>query len=438
MTNTQMLTNDQIEARLRSALHRRAEIEVPDTATPPPVHWPVDELAVRRRQGWLAPLAVAATILLVAGGTFATQLFGSKNTPDPAAPSVGQTPSPTPTGTSSSAPVTTASAATRTIGSFASLPHGEPPQMMWFSYDREASSVLHRVDGRQIPVSGDVLSAVPFGDGAIVSRPSAGTSQASRSTVGLEIVTLGGSGNEEIRFQGSGPALSPDGAVIAVWNSSVATPSVELFSARGGSEPELIPFGPATGAVFVKGFVDNRTVVVRVVEAGKPDSVALVNRTSVRAIPTFTDVSAVNPTRRLIAGTYPTSDNVTCAAIVSADDPTTRLWQSCESYTKAFSTDGKYAVLAMGMTDGAPFRDRLYIAEVDSGKVVATIVGSTTQVAADGADSFIIAAVDGRGRGGFLRCTVAGSCEVALDLPALGSGTGQGGEQVPAHLGTGG
>ena len=51
MTNTQMLTNDQIEARLRSALHRRAEIEVPDTATPPPVHWPVDELAVRRRQG---------------------------------------------------------------------------------------------------------------------------------------------------------------------------------------------------------------------------------------------------------------------------------------------------------------------------------------------------------------------------------------------------
>jgi lipoprotein-anchoring transpeptidase ErfK/SrfK len=79
------VTDDELERLLGGAFDAQARSAVPDGTTPPPMRESADELGQHRhrqpasRSRWLAPLAAAAVILVIAGTVFAIARFTSTN-----------------------------------------------------------------------------------------------------------------------------------------------------------------------------------------------------------------------------------------------------------------------------------------------------------------------------------------------------------------------
>ncbi len=102
--------DDDMERLLREAFDARARQAVPDDRRPPPIVW-AD--APRARRPWIAPLAVAASIAVVAGGVGLTVLHQRPVAAPPAAQVTSGSPTPGPTSatTASSTPSTTGTTA---------------------------------------------------------------------------------------------------------------------------------------------------------------------------------------------------------------------------------------------------------------------------------------------------------------------------------------
>ncbi len=120
--------HEQVEQRLRSALEARARASVPDRRLPPPIDWP-DERSVRRT--WLTPLAIAASVLVIAGGVAVATMHRTTQAP-PATQTTSGTVSPTPSTstspTASTAPTApTATPSPATSGPSATTPQGGTP-----------------------------------------------------------------------------------------------------------------------------------------------------------------------------------------------------------------------------------------------------------------------------------------------------------------------
>ncbi|MEO7061465.1 MAG: hypothetical protein ABI083_17230 [Lapillicoccus sp.] len=99
---------EQVERRLRGALDAQARGSVPDRRLPPPMDWPKERSG---RPAWLTPLAVAASVLLIAGGATVVATHRASEAP-PATQTGPATTAPTTPATSSPTGPSTASATT--------------------------------------------------------------------------------------------------------------------------------------------------------------------------------------------------------------------------------------------------------------------------------------------------------------------------------------
>jgi hypothetical protein len=364
---------------------------------------------IRRRRhagaAALTALVVAAVATPVALGTWGRDR--ATTTPGTSA---------RPTASVSAAPSTAVATAKVTISAFSGLPKGSPVAVTWIEVTGTASSVIHLPGSREIAVDFVAIHAAPFGAGAIAAH-------FPYDTDGPYVVVVGTDGSELKRFLGQGPVASADGTRVAVWRyASNGDSPVEVFDATSGSLTPVFSTHPpelAQGGSRPVGFLDDETVVVAPLGEAPAAPNALVRESGVTLLPVFNTIWAVSEATRTITGLLADSpDGKFCSGVVAADAVAAPVWSTCTMSLRAFSPDGRYVAVGVAEGDGA---GDAWIAVLDTTTwtEITRIEGLTmVQTVFEDDTHLLVTATDDAGRGGIVRCSVLGVCDVAIDVVA--------------------
>ncbi len=363
----------------------------------------------RRRQlavtaaGVVAVAAVATPIAMGAFGrnNAATQPGASVSAPVTASASA------------TSASTTPAPAATTAI-SIAALPTGAAPSLTWIedkgrTAGDSGTSTIHFADGTTVQTPFWARRAAAFGTGIIAEDTPNGAQE------GPQVVILDAKGKELDRFYGRGPVASADGSRVAVWRFVKAGDSkVQIFDATSGSLTPLVDTTWTTEGGYGAdpiGFVDaDRVIVSPVTEGGTPIPMLVDMTGTLTPVPQLAWVAAVAPSvHQVVAGTA----NPASAVVYSFDGTPTMLWSTTGQTPEALSADGTLVVTSDPLVDTTGVRT-LTVTKVATQQVVATFtVTSFAGVVFEDATHLVFEANDGTA-GGLLRCSVDGTCELAV------------------------
>ncbi|HRB98934.1 MAG: hypothetical protein WAW82_15200 [Candidatus Lutibacillus vidarii] len=362
-------------------------------------------------------VAVAAVATPIAMGAFGRNNAATQPGTSVSAPASGSVSASAPGSVSASvtgsAPATSAASSPTTL-SIAALPTGAAPKVTWIEDQgrmagNSGTSTIHFADGTTVQTPFWARRAAVFGTGVIAEDTPNGAQE------GPQVVILDAKGKELDRFYGRGPVASADGSRVAVWRFVKAGDSkVQIFDAKTGSLTPLVDTTwNAEGGYGADpiGFVDaDRVIVSPVTEGGTPVPMLVDMTGTLTPVPQLAWVAAVAPSvHQVVASTY----NPASAVVYSFDGTPTMLWSTTGQTPEALSADGTLVVTSDPLVDTTGVRT-LTVTKVATQQVVATFtVTSFAGVVFEDASHLVFEANDGTA-GGLLRCSVDGTCELAV------------------------
>jgi hypothetical protein len=373
----------------------------------------------RRATTVAAGIASIAVALPVGLNLLASPADHTRVDPATATPTPAQTPGRTPTSTPSSTTTTPTVGASPapTAGpvvalyaptslwsdkDFDGLPPGEDPKVPWY-----ADGKIH-YGATTTPVDlPDWTSFEPVDGGYLVTGTENG--QWRLQLVGLD-------GTQKLTARGSA-VVSNDGRQIA-W----ATPdgTVNVADARTGKILHSIHVGKGGLGGFlgeqVLLTIGSNTPESSEVQAWDPRTGKLTAwRDFADVQSTYgADLAAVVP--RFAQG--PVIDREDCSAVIDTDNGNRELWRVCpkqygSASIRGFSPDGRYAVVWI-MNEGQTLPNYT-IADAQTGRPVLTIMGYSGTMEWEDEELFLLASYSLQGERRIVRCTVAGTCELATE-----------------------
>ncbi|GAA5027841.1 hypothetical protein [Actinopolymorpha pittospori] len=283
---------------------------------------------------------------------------------------------------------------------FAGLPRGEDPKVPWY-----ADGEIH--DGATTtPV--DLPDWTPFelvDEGYLANRTE--NEQWRLQLVGLD-------GTQKLTARGRA-VVSNDGRQIA-WATPEGT--VNVADAHTGKILHSIHVGKGGPG----GFLGKRVLLTVGPETPKSSEVQVWDpRTG--QLTAWTDFADVQSTYRGLAAVVPkfaqgpVIDREDCSAVIDTDNGNRELWRVCPKQyggvsIRGFSPNGRYAVVWI-MNEGQTVPNYT-IADARTGRPVLTILGYSGTMEWEDEEHFLLTSYSSlQGERGIVRCTVAGTCELA-------------------------
>lgn len=281
------------------------------------------------------------------------------------------------------------------------LAPGAAPSIGWFD-----GPVFHRTDGTTVHFPTMWTEVIALENGFIASKSG-------------EVGWLDPAGDLTASFEGDGPVLSPDGALVAYYDraagSVIAGQSDGAGTGPGGRD---VPGGQWLAPV---GFLDDYRLVSNLsTDSGTPAGIRIdgfaPGADPAPETPPWDDlirVSAVSPAAGLVTGPTVITDDERCWAVyeADADEP---MWGTCTYGFIRFSPDGRYLVGTTVHPDSQAY-PLAVVVDARTGEVVHTFTGRHIYEMAFEDDDHLLLGValeDGDDRQAtLLRCDLDGACE---------------------------